>query len=137
MPTIIKSENLPHNEPLQETHVSYAVAHNKKKDIDELSAEITQLQQRMHEQAADLRRIRNSKSFRWSRPFHKLSNWWMQRIRHQTPVDLIPYFHVTATRRAGEDVWLSLGNDPQLLIQPIHKGITSQPGWFMLDYFFD
>ena len=137
MPTIIKSENLPHNEPLQETHVSYAVAHNKKKDIDELSAEITQLQQRMHEQAADLRRIRNSKSFRWSRPFHKLSNWWMQRIRHQTPVDLIPYFHVTATRRAGEDVWLSLGNDPQLLIQPIHKAITSQPGWFMLDYFFE
>ena len=137
MTTIIKSENLPHNEPLQETHVSYGVAHNEKKSIDELSAEVTQLQQRMHEQAAALRRIRNSKSFQWSRPFHKLSNWWMQRIRHQTPVDLIPYFHVTATRLAGEDVWLSLGNDPQLLIQPIHKAITSQPGWFMLDYFFE
>ena len=138
MPTVIENENHltpPPNAPFQETHIG--VAHYEKKSIDELSAEVTQLQQRVHEQGAALRRIRNSRSFRWSRPFHKLNNWWMQRIRHQTPVDLIPYFHVSATRLAGEDVWLSLGDDPQLLIQPTHQAITSQPGWFMLDYFFE
>lgn len=108
----------------------------KKEENAILTVEVTQLQQRLHEQASTIRRMRNSRAFKWTKPFQRLNDWWEQRILLRTPVDVIPCYHVTGSRKKGRDIWISLGNDPQFLIQPVHKNITRKAGWFMLEYDF-
>ena len=119
-------------------------------DIEELKAELlkikeehsiyalenTQLRQRMNEQASNIRRLRNSRAMKWTRPLQRLHSWFELNILKRTSIDVIPHHDVQASRKNGQDVWLSIGDDPQLLIQPIHKTFAREAGWFMLEYEF-
>ncbi|WP_225972555.1 glycosyltransferase family 2 protein [Ephemeroptericola cinctiostellae] len=101
-----------------------------------LSLEVAQLQQRVHEQASIIRRLRNLRAVKWTKPFQRISHWWEQRVQSRTPADLIPYHHIMGSRKKGQDIWISTGDDPQFLIQPVYKEMTREAGWFMLEYEF-
>lgn len=120
------------------------------KEIDELKAQLiqsqeahtiatienTQLRQRMNEQASNIRRLRNSRAVKWTKPIQRLHHWWELSVLKRTAIDLVPFHEVQASRKNGKDTWVSTGEDPQLLIQPIHKNFASNAGWFMLEYEF-